>query len=90
MNRWLGFRLDMLSTTVVAATSILGVALKGHIDEGLLGLALVYTLSLSGVFQFMVSQPSQPILPQPLLLSAPALFVNRIPPTLLGSCRCCD
>jgi ATP-binding cassette subfamily C (CFTR/MRP) protein 4 len=53
-NRFLGFRLDLLSTSVVAVTSVVGILARDDIDPGLLGLGLVYAVALSGLFQFMV------------------------------------
>ncbi|EDQ85993.1 uncharacterized protein MONBRDRAFT_34017 [Monosiga brevicollis MX1] len=58
-NRYIGFRLDMLSTCVVTATAIVGILLRDTVDPGLLGLALVYAVALSGLFQFMVRLSAQ-------------------------------
>ena len=62
-NRWVGFRLDMLSTAMLASICIFAVELAFHssaasgaIDPGLIGLSLVYAISLSGTFQYMVRQ----------------------------------
>lgn len=55
-NRWLGFRLDILSSVVVALAVVFGIGLREQINPGYLGLALVYAISLSGLFQYMVRQ----------------------------------
>jgi ABC-type multidrug transport system fused ATPase/permease subunit len=52
-NRWIGFRLDLM---IVSFAVILGVIVKNSVDSGILGLALVYMISLSGLFQYMVRQ----------------------------------
>eukprot|EP00056_Hartaetosiga_gracilis_P018850 m.12141 g.12141 ORF g.12141 m.12141 type:complete len:1358 (-) comp7126_c0_seq2:2775-6848(-) len=58
-NRWLGFRLDLLSATVALVACLIGVGLKGVIDRGVLGVALVYVIALSGVFQYTVRLSAQ-------------------------------
>jgi len=55
-NRFLGFRLDMLSAVIMAFAAFGGAALRFTIDPGLIGLAIVYVIQLSGLFQFMVRQ----------------------------------
>jgi ABC-type multidrug transport system fused ATPase/permease subunit len=52
--RWLGFRLDMISAVILLFVSFLSVALKSTIDIGLIGFAMVYTIQLSGLFQWTV------------------------------------
>jgi len=52
--RWLGIRLDTETTVVLACVCFLAVVLRTTIDVGLLGFALVYTMSLSGLFQWTV------------------------------------
>eukprot|EP00041_Stephanoeca_diplocostata_P028981 m.843155 g.843155 ORF g.843155 m.843155 type:complete len:374 (+) comp23472_c0_seq11:3275-4396(+) len=55
-NRWIGFRLDIMCTVLVAVSVGLAMALRDHLDTGLLGLAFVYINGLSGSFQYMVRQ----------------------------------
>eukprot|EP00937_MAST-01D_sp_MAST-1D-sp2_P003699 g3699.t1 len=59
-NRWVGFRLDMLSTQMLGSICVFAVLLAWHhpgaVDAGLIGLSLVYAISLSGTFQYMVRQ----------------------------------
>ena len=62
-NRWVGFRLDMLSALLLTATTVCAVELAASgselVDPGLVGLSVVYALSLSGTFQYMVRQSAQ-------------------------------
>ena len=52
--RWLGLRLDTECTVLLTIVCFLSVVLRDSMDVGLLGFALVYTMSLSGTFQWMV------------------------------------
>ena len=57
VNRWVGFRLDMLSFLLLMAIVMLGVSLAfstTEIDPGLLAIAITYAIQLSGVFQYTV------------------------------------
>lgn len=56
INRWLGFRLDLMSALLLMGVSLLSVALVDTIDVGLIGFALAYTFALSGLFQLAVRQ----------------------------------
>ncbi|KAK3287519.1 hypothetical protein CYMTET_4965 [Cymbomonas tetramitiformis] len=55
-NRWLGFWLDMLCFVIVASVSFAAVVLRDTIDPGLIGFALVYAMSLSGLMQYCFRQ----------------------------------
>jgi len=55
-NRFIGFRLDMQCVLIMAVAAFGGAALRDIISPELLGLAVVHTISLSGLFQFMVRQ----------------------------------
>lgn len=55
-NRWFGFWLDILVFVVVFATTFTAVGMRHTIEPGLIGLALVYVLGLSGLFQYMMRQ----------------------------------
>lgn len=57
--RWVGFRLDMISSIILVVLVFFAAGLKGRIDVGLLGFALVYTLSLAGLFQWAVRQSAE-------------------------------
>jgi ATP-binding cassette subfamily C (CFTR/MRP) protein 4 len=55
-NRFIGFRLDLQSIVIMAFATFGGAALRAYISPELLALAVVNTISLSGMFQFMVRQ----------------------------------
>lgn len=57
--RWLGFRLDLESSIVLVFASFLAVLLRDQVNLGLIGFALVYTLSLSGSLQYAVRMSSE-------------------------------
>jgi ATP-binding cassette subfamily C (CFTR/MRP) protein 4 len=54
--RWLGLRLDLETAVILTFVCFLAVILRDTVDVGLLGFALVYTMSLSGLFQWTVRQ----------------------------------
>jgi ATP-binding cassette, subfamily C (CFTR/MRP), member 4 len=58
-SRWLGYRLDLISSFILIALLFVSVALKGRVDVGLIGFALVYTLSLAGLLQWTVRQSAE-------------------------------
>lgn len=58
-SRWLGFRLDMIVAAIVIVTVYLAAVLRNSVDVGLIGFALVYTLNLSGLFQWTVRQSAE-------------------------------
>ena len=57
-SRWLGLRLDMMSSVFVTLFSALAVLTASSISPGLLALALMYSLLLTGAFQWAVRQSS--------------------------------
>jgi ATP-binding cassette subfamily C (CFTR/MRP) protein 4 len=59
VSRWLGFRLDFMCTFILIVMVFLSASLKGKYDVGLIGFALVYTLSLSGLAQWSVRQSAE-------------------------------
>lgn len=59
VSRWLGFRMDLKSATIVIALVFVAVILRGTIDVGLIGYAIVYTLGLSGLMQWSVRQSGE-------------------------------
>ena len=59
VSRWLGFRLDSMCTFMLIIVALLAVALRRSVDVGLIGFALVYTMSLSGLFQWTVRQSAE-------------------------------
>ena len=58
-NRWVGFQLDMISTALLSLTVLLGVLLRDSVDAGLIGLAIMYSIQLSGTFQYCIRQSAQ-------------------------------
>eukprot|EP01036_Dinobryon_divergens_P046819 gene46819-62643_t len=61
-NRWLSIRLDLLCTVIILAVGVLAVVLAdnhragqgGGVDENLVGLALLYSMQLTGLLQYTV------------------------------------
>lgn len=51
-SRWLAYRLDIMSTFVVALTGICVLVLQDQITPSVAGLALSYALQMSQVFQW--------------------------------------
>ena len=56
VNRWFGFWLDIMCFIVLSCTAFVAVAMRSSVPPGLIGLALVYVLGLSGMFQYMMRQ----------------------------------
>jgi ATP-binding cassette subfamily C (CFTR/MRP) protein 4 len=59
VSRWIGVRLDAESTVVVVFVAFLSVVLRNSIDVGLIGFALTYALSLSGLLQWCARQSAE-------------------------------
>lgn len=53
-NRWISVRLDVLSACVTLFIGLLALALRTSVDPTLVGLALVYSLTLVGFLQWTV------------------------------------
>lgn len=53
-NRWLAIRLDAITTLVSGMTALFIVVSRGSLSPALAGLALSYSLQMSGMFQFTV------------------------------------
>eukprot|EP00038_Savillea_parva_P027846 m.61790 g.61790 ORF g.61790 m.61790 type:complete len:1379 (+) comp8046_c0_seq2:397-4533(+) len=58
-SRWLGFRLDLISTVFITAVTFVGVALRDSLGSGTVGLSLIYCFTLSGLFQWIVRQSAE-------------------------------
>ncbi|KAI9218855.1 P-loop containing nucleoside triphosphate hydrolase protein [Blastocladiella britannica] len=56
--RWLGVRLDLMSSVFLGVAAFLaqGIAVSGSLPAALAGLALSYTLQLNGLLQWLVRQ----------------------------------
>eukprot|EP00667_Euglena_gracilis_P001411 EG_transcript_1411 len=57
--RWFAYRLDMQVAFLLICTTLLSVALRGHFDVGLLGFALMYGVSLPGLYQWAVRMSAE-------------------------------
>ena len=58
-SRWLGFRLDLLSNLFLVFVAYLAAILGSGANLGLIGFALVYSINLAGVMQWMVRQSAE-------------------------------
>lgn len=59
VSRWLGFRLDFLTFFLMLVVSFSSVPLRDTLDPSLVGLSLVYTLRMTGSFQWCVRQSAE-------------------------------
>ncbi|XP_052784055.1 ATP-binding cassette sub-family C member 5-like isoform X2 [Mya arenaria] len=55
-NRWLAFRLDLISTCVVALTGLCIVLTYESINPAMAGLAMSFAIQMTGLFQFTIRQ----------------------------------
>ncbi|KAK3751067.1 hypothetical protein RRG08_044643 [Elysia crispata] len=55
-SRWFGVRLDWLSVIFIASVVYCSVLTADNMDPGFVGLSIVYTMSLMGLFQHAVRQ----------------------------------
>jgi ABC-type multidrug transport system fused ATPase/permease subunit len=53
-GRWLALRLDLIVSVIIFATAILAVRLRAYLGAGFAGLALAYSLQLTGSMQWAV------------------------------------
>lgn len=58
-NRWVGIRLDTVTTSIVCTAALVAVLTRGTETGGIAGLALVFALQTAGVFQFATRQASE-------------------------------
>jgi ATP-binding cassette subfamily C (CFTR/MRP) protein 1 len=54
VDRWLSLRLDFLSTLIVASIALLGAVLRDSLDSGLISLAVLNAMLLTGILQWAV------------------------------------
>ncbi|XP_064381893.1 ATP-binding cassette sub-family C member 4-like isoform X2 [Halichondria panicea] len=59
LTRWLGLRADIVSTAFLALFAFSAVGLSREFDPTLLGLALVYSLVLNNVLQYVIRQSAE-------------------------------
>jgi ABC-type multidrug transport system fused ATPase/permease subunit len=58
-SRWLGFRLDGISASLLAVLALSAAASRGVLSPALVSLSLAYALQLSGLFQWAVRQSAE-------------------------------
>jgi len=58
-NRWIGFRLDFITTAVVTVSATLCIFFASEISSGLAGLVLTSALSTAGILQFATRQAAE-------------------------------
>jgi ABC-type multidrug transport system fused ATPase/permease subunit len=56
LNRWVGIRLDWITTLIAFITVVLCVASRDNLQPGIAGLTVLYALRTGGVFQFALRQ----------------------------------
>eukprot|EP01041_Mallomonas_annulata_P002395 gene2395-4646_t len=59
INRWLGIRLDVIVSMVVSAMALLAAGLRHQMDPSLIGITMVYVLSVASEFEWNVRQSAQ-------------------------------
>lgn len=59
ISRWLGQRLDMVSSVLLFGVALLSVLLRDTFSAGLIGVALVQGLQMTGILQFAVRQGAE-------------------------------
>lgn len=58
-NRWLAFRLEMLSNLIILLAAMFAVYERGSIDPGIVGLSISYALQVTQTFNWMVRMVSE-------------------------------
>jgi ATP-binding cassette subfamily C (CFTR/MRP) protein 4 len=59
LNRWLGFRLDIMSALFICATAFFAVLIRDSVSPALVGLSLSYSIQLMGIFQYSVRMSTE-------------------------------
>ena len=59
INRWFGFRLDLLTQLVVLLTTFIAAGTKGSVNAAYVSLSLVYVLQLTTLFQWTIRQSAE-------------------------------
>jgi ABC-type multidrug transport system fused ATPase/permease subunit len=54
VNRWLGLRLDWIGALLVGVVALVSVLTAGSVNAGLIGLAISYALSVTGLLNWIV------------------------------------
>eukprot|EP01088_Endostelium_zonatum_P014666 TRINITY_DN3301_c1_g2_i1.p1 TRINITY_DN3301_c1_g2~~TRINITY_DN3301_c1_g2_i1.p1 ORF type:complete len:682 (-),score=141.88 TRINITY_DN3301_c1_g2_i1:2-1972(-) len=55
-NRWLGVRLEVIGSLIVGFAALFAVVEKDNVDPGLAGLSISYSLTITGILNWMVRQ----------------------------------
>jgi ABC-type multidrug transport system fused ATPase/permease subunit len=58
-NRWVGFKLDLITMAITVVSALIVVLSTGLIDAGLAGLVMSYALQMAGIFQFAARQMAE-------------------------------
>lgn len=58
-SSWLGFRVNVISAFFLSLTGFVAVASRDSAQAYLVGLSVTYALTLSGAFQWVISQSAQ-------------------------------
>lgn len=58
-NRWLGFRLDLMTTVIAMLSSALLLVAGDGVSPGIAGLVMTYSLQMAGILQFSIRQSSE-------------------------------
>jgi ATP-binding cassette, subfamily C (CFTR/MRP), member 1 len=59
LSRWIGFRLDFVSSLMVLTATLGAVGVKSTTNSGLIAFALLYVLRLTSLFQWAVRQSAE-------------------------------
>ena len=65
VNRWLGLRLDWIGALLVGVVALVSVLTAGSVNAGLIGLAISYALSVTGLLNWIVRGESIKTNPEP-------------------------
>jgi len=58
-NRWLAFRLEMLTNCIILLACVFAVVSKGMVTESIVGLSVSYAMQVTQTFNWMVRQTSE-------------------------------
>eukprot|EP01090_Pellita_catalonica_P003045 TRINITY_DN12673_c0_g1_i1.p1 TRINITY_DN12673_c0_g1~~TRINITY_DN12673_c0_g1_i1.p1 ORF type:complete len:852 (+),score=181.61 TRINITY_DN12673_c0_g1_i1:353-2557(+) len=58
-NRWLGVRLEFIGSCIVGLAALFAVLERDNIDPGMAGLSITYSLSITGILNWLVRQVAE-------------------------------
>ncbi|KZS90158.1 multidrug resistance-associated ABC transporter [Sistotremastrum niveocremeum HHB9708] len=76
-QRWLGVRLDLLGNILILAIAFVAVGSRNSVNPAKIGVVISYTLSITQVFSFMVSQYA--MMEQNMNAAERVLVYNELP-----------